>query len=398
MKGEDKNMELLYNNDSYITEFLAEVESITETELNGKKVWDVVLNRSCFFPEEGGQDSDTGNIYDVNSDVAYKVIYVSLKDGVLHHFVDSAEKPEIIRAHGLINWDERFDKMQQHSGEHLVSGTVNRYFGFNNVGFHLGNDVTLDFDGVFTDEEIEFIEKTVNRAVFENFESRIYVPSREELKKLNYRSKKELAGDVRIVEYPGYDICACCAPHVRRTGEIGLIKIVSAEHFKGGTRMMIKCGLRALDDYRVKFESARSISKLLSAKPDEVAEAVSKLQKDYLKLKYSFNQLQSDLLDCMEKDALNAVNPVLFIDSADINVVRETVNDMVLRSDGYCSCFVGTDETGYSYIIGSKSKNCQDILPVMKEKFGAKGGGKPSMIQGSCQGTRKEILEMMEAE
>lgn len=390
-------MELLYNNDSYITEFLAEVASITKTELNGKPAWDVVLNRSCFFPEEGGQDCDTGMIYDVNSDVAYKVIYVSLIDGVLHHFVESEEEPVIDRAHGLINWEERFDKMQQHSGEHLVSGTVNRYFGYNNVGFHLGNDVTLDFDGVFTEEEIDFIEKTVNRAVFENFESRIYVPSKEELKKLNYRSKKEIDGDVRIVEYPGYDVCACCAPHVKRTGEIGLIKIVSAEHFKGGTRMMIKCGLRALMDYGVKFESCRSISKLLSAKPDEVADATAKLQKDYQKLKYSYNELQSDLLDCMEKDALNSANPVLFIDSADINVVRETVNDMVLRSEGYCGCFIGTDETGYSYIIGSGSKNCQDILAVLKDKFDAKGGGKPSMIQGSCSGTRQEITEMMES-
>ena len=386
-------MELLYNEDSYMTEFLAETVSIEPAELNGKKVWDVILNRSCFFPEEGGQDSDTGSIFDVDNESEYKVIHVAIKDNILHHYVESEERPVLNRAHGCIKWDERYDKMQQHSGEHLVSGTVNRYFGFNNVGFHLGNDVTLDFDGVFTEENIKLIETTVNRAIFENFESKVYFPSPAQLKDLNYRSKKEIKGDVRIVEYPGYDICACCAPHVKRTGEIGLIKIVSAEHFKGGTRMMIKCGWRALNDYNLKFEACRSISQLLSSKQDEVYEAVDKLSKDYLKAKYTIGRLQADLLDCLEVNALSMKNPVIFIDAADVNVARENVNDMVGRSDGYCGCFIGDDERGYSYIVGTRSGNCQELLAQMKEKLQAKGGGKPAMIQGSCNASAAEIKD-----
>lgn len=395
-KGMVNNMELLFNRDSYLTEFLADVISIEATELNGRPVWDIILNRSCFFPEEGGQDCDHGFIFDVNSDNSYRVIYAALKEGVIHHYVECEERPVILRAHGLIDWDERFDKMQQHSGEHLVSGTVFRYFGFNNTGFHLGAaDVTLDFNGKFTDDELLFIEKTVNRAVLENFESKIYYPSAEELKKINYRSKKEIEGEIRIVEYPGYDICACCAPHVKTTGEIGIIKIVASEHFKGGTRMMIKCGWRALSDYNERLKSCKSVSRLLSAKADEISEAVDKLNRDYRELKYAYNELQGDYLDCLVKSALSDTNPVIFIEKADTAVARDAVNSMVERSEGYCGCFIGTDEGGYSFIVSSRVRSCNELLVLMQQQMSAKGGGKTAMIQGSCRGSRRAILSLI---
>lgn len=407
-------MELLYNNDAYIREFFADVVAVSPATYKNMEVWDVVLDRSCFFPEQGGQDSDPGELFDIDSDSVYKVVHVDIKDDILHHLVVKSQAVQMEpadadtvsdraagvsedimgmkRVHGMIDWDQRFDKMQQHSAEHLVSGTVNRFFGFDNVGFHLSSDeVILDFNGKFTAEELLFIEKTVNRAVFENFESHCYFPSAKELEKLSYRSKKVIEGAVRIVEYPGYDICACCAPHVKRTGEIGIVKIVSSESWKGGTRLMIKCGLRAFYDYSEKFEACREISQLLSSKQNEVAPAVNKLMSDYRRLKYSFGELQGDYLDCLVKNSVSQENPSIFVEEADVNVVREAVKDMMELNDSYCCCFTGSEQTGYSYIIGSSNRNCSELLQKMQSELNAKGGGKSGMIQGRIMESRETI-------
>ena len=415
----------LFNSDAYIREVISDVVKVQKIQWNNEEVYEFELEKTCFFPEQGGQTSDTGKFYDLDSSDVYEVFHCYIKDDTVYHLArlmdqESDEKnhkkhiqeePRMLsqdisqkevaleyprRIHGMINWEERFDKMQNHSGEHLVSGTVHRFFGFDNVGFALSADnCTLDFNGTFSDEDIELIENTVNRAVFENIEVMVLYPTDEELKKIDYRSKKELTGQVRIVEFPGYDVCACCAPHVKRTGEIGLIKIISAEHFKGGTRMTIRCGYRALKDYGTKLESCRSISKLLSVPIDEVAYGTEKLNEDLKKARFDLAGHMTTILSLKANEVIRQENPVIFIETADMNAARAAVNNMLKQSRGLCGIFIGSDEKGYSYIISSVTTDCTAVLNALKTQLNAKGGGSRSMIQGSVPSKEAEIREVL---
>ena len=393
----------IYDENAYAKEFDSNVISVQKKVWNKEEVFEFVLEETCFFPEQGGQTSDSGVLTDPVKGYSFEVLHVSIKDEVCYHYakaldqsVSDGEVLDIRQVHGEINWDERFDKMQNHSGEHLVSGTVHRMFDYDNVGFSLSEqNCTMDFNGTFTDEDIDMIEKTVNRAVFENIEVIITFPSPEELEKLDYRSKKELKGDVRIVEFPGYDMCACCAPHVKRTGEIGLVKIVSAEHFKGGTRMTIRCGYRALTDYGRKLEACRGISQLLSTPIDDVLKGTEKLNQDLQKIKFELNARMSTILELKAKDVAGEENPFIFIEQADMNLARSAVNGMVGKSSGYCGIFIGNDDKGYSYIIGSGKKDCKELLNTLKSKAGTKGGGNEAMIQGNIPSKEKEIREIL---
>ena len=415
--------EKLYDDNAYAVEFLSEVVSAYVTTWEEEEVFEFVLEKTTFFPEQGGQTSDTGMFYDTDTENEFEVFHAYIKDDTVYHLARLVKKPvetkkrkkqeeeeEIIdpksvklpkRIIGRINWDERFDKMQQHSGEHLVSGTVHRLFGYDNVGFSLSSDnVTLDFNGKFTDEDILMIEKTVNRAVFENFKVKVYYPTPEELRKIPYRSKKELVGRIRIVEFPGYDICACCAPHVAMTGEIGLIKIVSAEHFKGGTRMSIKCGYRALEDYRNLLDSAKGVSRLLSVTKEDVFPAVEKLNNDLRDARFELNGYKTKVLDAAFESAVASGdgdhnNPIMFTSGLDAAIIRKSINNVIDRTNGYCGVFFTGDKEGYSYIIGSNFKDCTILASALKEKFGSKGGGNKSMIQGNVVATEDEIKEFL---
>ncbi len=392
MKGRNDMTTLLYDRDAYMTEFEASVVSCEQTKYNGKEAFDIVLDETAFFPEQGGQDSDSGVIRDMCKEENFTgVLHVSIKDGTIHHICD---KPltEGIRVKGDINWEQRFDRMQQHSGEHLVSGTVHRLFGADNVGFHLsGREVTLDFNTTFEEKDLELIEDTVNRAIYENFETHIFFPDEEELKALDYRSKKELTGKVRIVEYPGYDVCACCAPHVRRTGEIGSIRIIAAEHFKGGTRMWIECGRRSLLTARAQLKDARSISRITSAKIGEIVPAVQKLSDSLKDAKFKLVKFERDSIMAMVNAVKGDSNPMIWIDACDQDNLRLGVNELVTSSEGFCGGFCGNDVDGYRFILASSQKDCRALINEMKTSFEIRGGGTPDMVQGTIRGTREGI-------
>ena len=415
--------EKLYDENAYAVEFISDVISAYVTTWNEEDVFEFILEKTSFFPEQGGQTSDTGMFYDTDSENEFEVFHAYIKDDTVYHLARLVKKPVETRKRkkteeeeeeidlnsvklpkrviGRINWDERFDKMQQHSGEHLVSGTVHRLFGYDNVGFSLNSDnVTLDFNGKFKDEDILEIEKTVNRAVFENFKVKVYYPDAEELRKIPYRSKKELVGRIRIVEFPGYDICACCAPHVASTGEIGLIKIVSAEHFKGGTRMSIKCGYRALKDYSSLLESAKGISRLLSVTKEEVLPSVEKLNKDLRDARFELTGYKEKVLDSAFESAVNSSdkdhnNPIMFTSCMDAAIIRKVINNVVGRTNGYCGVFYTGEKEGYSYIIGSNIKDCTILSAALKERFDSKGGGNKTMIQGNVAASEDEIKEFL---
>lgn len=265
----------LYYENVYIKEFDAKVLKCREGE-NG---YEIILDESAFYPEGGGQPCDVGSLGEA------EVKDVQEKDGELIHYVDKALK-EGSQVHGKINWERRFDLMQQHSGEHMVSGLVHEKYGYNNVGFHMGSDViTIDFSGVLNEEQLQEIEDRVNQKIWENAPVQITYPSESELENIPYRSKKELTGQVRIVEFPGTDICACCGTHVAYTGEIGAVKFLSVVKFRQGVRVEMISGKRVIDYFSKIAKENSKVSVLLSAKPQETSKAVERLQEENFRLK-----------------------------------------------------------------------------------------------------------------
>lgn len=376
----------LYYESSHRKDFEAQVISC-EPEGEGYKV---VLDKTVFFPEGGGQYADTGILGGVH------VLDAQEKDGIIYHYTDGALTPgEIVK--GEIDWEKRFESMQQHSGEHIISGIVHGRFGYNNVGFHLGADYcTMDFDGPITKEQLKEIEEEANRIVYKNLNIEILYPTKEELKDLTYRSKIEIEGQVRIVNIPGVDICACCAPHVDRTGEIGNIKLVDMVSYKGGERITMLSGSRALTDHQQKEESVKKISALLCAKDTEVAEAVEKLKEEQLDLKNQVSALKQKLLDYQAKEIDVTPELVKVFDSElSGNEPRELMNLLLERGAKICAIFAGNDEEGYRYVIGSHSEDVRVISKKLNEAFQGRGGGKPQMVQGSLKGTAKNISEIL---
>ena len=376
----------LYYNDSHRKEF--EAKGLDCRPVKDK--YEVVLDRTAFFPEGGGQYADTGYLDDV------EVLDVKERKDVIFH-TTAAPLDTGRTVAGRIDWEQRFDRMQQHTGEHIVSGLIHRRFGYDNVGFHLGGDYcTMDFNGPIPREALKEIEQEANRAVFQNLDIQISYPSKEELKELDYRSKIEIDGQVRVLTVPGYDVCACCAPHVKRTGEIGLIKLVGMVKYKGGERISMLCGSRALLDYEIKDENAKRISALLCAKEYEVADAVERMKEEQASLKGKLASFQQKLLSYQAaqipvEDKVTAV----FDPSLSGNAPRDLMNLLLGRGAAVCAVFTGTDEAGYRYVIGSRREDVRPLCRMLNEAFEGRGGGKPEMAQGSMKGSEEKIRDLI---
>ena len=380
----------LYDQDAYATKFEAEVLACEEVEKKEKKVYQVWLDQTLFFPEEGGQSPDMGTIDGI------KVLDVQIKDEVITHTL-AAPLAVGTMVKGVVDWKHRFYNMQQHSGEHIFSGIVHNRFGYDNVGFHLSDSiVTMDFNGVITAEDIEEIETEVNQAIIENIPVEVSYPTKEELKVLEYRSKIEIEGQVRIVTIPGYDVCACCAPHVRRTGEIGMLKVMNVQSYKGGVRISILCGFRALEAFRQKADIITELMAQFSTNQEALVENVTKLKNTNQTMK---NQLASAKQELMEYKVAaipeDSENAILFESDLDTPVVRNVVNGLVEQFTGICAVFVGNDESGYQFIVGSKNKDCRAIAAALREKLSARGGGSDKMIQGSIAAKQLQIEECL---
>ena len=379
----------LYDEQPYGTEFEAVVTGCIENE---DGIW-AELDRTLFFPEEGGQSPDKG-VLKLQGGETIDVLDVQIHDGLILHKIDRAV-PSGSAVSGRIDWKHRFNNMQQHSGEHIFSGIVNKRFGYDNVGFHLSdNEVTMDYNGVLTKEELLEIEHDVNEAIIRNVPIRCWYPSAAELKQIPYRSKKEIDGDVRIVKIGEYDTCACCAPHVRTTAEIGMLKVVGFQSHKGGVRVWILCGFRALEEFNRVEDAATVVSREYSVPVSEeaFAGAIAKKNENAVKLKARVESLQKSLMDVQLKSIAADVDSVtLFVEGIDEIQKRSVLNELVTKHAGFCSVFDGNDEDGYSFIIASANMNCNDIVKLLKEKLGARGGGKPIMVQGSVKASKEQI-------
>lgn len=355
-----------------------------EAREDGK--YTVILDKTLFFPEEGGQSCDCGRLGGA------EVIYVCEKEGIISHITDRPLEENALVS-GEIDYYERFRKMQNHTAEHIVSGLIFKKFGLHNVGFHLSADsMTADFDGELDASQLELIETLANKAIFECHAVRGYYPDPEKLAKMEYRSKLDLIENVRIVEIEGVDMCACCAPHVGNTGEIGLVKILYAEKYKGGVRLYMKAGYDALQGYRYEYEQSRRISVAISAKHSEVADGVDRLLAEMEALKGKISQMKREILVYkLEKIEYAEGNLVLFEDDGDMLSLRNLVNEAKLRCGGICACFSGNDAQGYKYIISSTTVDLRAKAKEINAAISGKGGGSGEMIQGSCTAKREEI-------
>ncbi len=378
--------EKLYYIDSHLFEFEATVLAAREE----KRGWEIVLDRTAFFPEGGGQPADTGMIGPA------RVLDVHEREGEIRHLCDRELAPGVYAC--AVDREKRLRRMQNHSGEHVFSGLTHQKYGAENVGFHMASDcMTIDFDRELSFEQLSEIEYEANLAVRANIPVRTFYPSPEELKALEYRSKKELAGAVRIVEIAGIDRCACCAPHVRATGEIGAIKLLTAERHRGGVRLSLICGMDALDDYRRKQDSAAAISALLSAKRDEIAPAVERLLESEAKLKERASILGMRCAALRaEAIAPTEGNVCLFDEGLSEAAARELVNRLTEKTDGVAALFLADGAGQWRYIIGSRRVDLRSAAKAINAGISGRGGGRPEMIQGSAAASEKEIASFFE--
>ena len=368
--------EKLFYKDSHMQMFQAIVQECCKDGENYK----IRLDRTAFFPEGGGQYADHGTLNE------YEVHDVQEEQGDVWHYTSHPfEAGDVVE--GKIDWQERFEKMQQHTGEHIISGLVHARFGYNNVGFHLGDDsCTMDFDGEISKEELAEIEWKANEAVVKNLEVQVTYPSKEELEK------------IRIVTIPGYDVCACCAPHVKTTGEIGQIKLTNAQRYKGGVRITMLCGFRALCDYRQKLSATRQISASLCAKENETAEAVEHLKEENNALKQELDRQKKMLLEYKVKEVDPTQKIVcLFEEGLDGEGPRFLMNQVLEKQHDICAVFNRQPETSeegklsYRYVIGSKTLDMRLLVKELNSQFRGRGGGKPEMVQGSLFGDEESL-------
>ena len=372
----------LYDKDAYCKDFKATVLSCEKTD----KGYDVTLDQTAFFPEGGGQPADSGTIDGI------AVLDVQEENGIIYHTLDrKVEAGKKVTCE--LDWDLRFSRMQSHSGEHIVSGVVHSEFGYSNVGFHMSDALmTVAFDGVLTPDDIAKVEIESNLAIYKNLEIKAINPTKEELEKLEFRSKIELGDDARIVIIGDVDSCACCAPHVARTGEIGLIKIVNHYAYKQGTRIEILAGINALYDYVVLNSKNKELMALLSASRDRVNEAVIKQNEQLVALRTQNAQMSKEL--SLLKLNPKKVGESVYAIACDLSFdeLRHCANNLLDNGTKTCVLLSLSDD-GISYVVASKECDVRALVKALNEKFSGKGGGKPDYAQGKLAKADEEELK-----
>lgn len=372
----------LYYEDSHKSTFSARVISCEQVE-NG---YAVVLDATCFYPEGGGQAGDTGVLGKA------RVLDTREHGERVVHLCDSPLEVGTAVT-GTIDYASRFARMQQHSGEHILSGIICRRYGWHNVGFHMASTcMTIDFDGVVPQEDLVDIEREANEAVWQNLEIKCWVPDPETLKTLPYRTKKQLPWPVRIVEIPGYDLCACCGTHVSRTGEIGLIKILSVCGLRGGTRMELACGKQALDVLTTAYDQNRQVGAAFSAQYFETGEAARRMNDQVENLKFRAGRLEKRIFSLLAENYGNCATPIHFEENLDASGVRELCDAISRRCTGTAAVFSGDDEAGYAYCLMAPEGDLRALNKAMTTALHGRGGGKPGFQQGRVQATKGEIL------
>ena len=374
----------LYYDDAYLSEFQATVLSCEED----KKGYALTLDATAFYPEGGGQPYDTGTLNEA------KVLEVHRRDDRIIHTVDTYLKPGTI-VNGKVDFERRFDLMQQHSGEHVFSGLVHKHFGYDNIGFHLGEkEVVLDFSGPLDHKDLSMIEAECNRMIQKNIPVEVTYPNDEELSVLDYRSKKELNGRIRIVSIRDCDVCACCGTHVRKIGEVGYCKVLSLTTKKGNARVSVLFGKRATDYMARIYDEVTAISALISKNPLEILEGVRHLQDEVLQKGLKLNALYTKHFEeRFEKETETS----LFItieEGCTMDLLRHFCDRMSAKAK-IAAGLLKKSEEDYQYVIISKSEDLRAAAKSLSETFAGKGGGSKEMIQGSLHGSAEQIISFL---
>ena len=391
MKNKNNRMDAmktdaLYYQNSHMEKFSAQV---TGCEQAGK-YWEVTLSATAFYPEGGGQAGDTGFLGGI------RVLDTRERGETVIHLCDGPLEVGT-EVEGTIDYAQRFDRMQQHSGEHIVSGIIHRRYGYHNTGFHMGSDlVTIDFDGVIPSEDLPSLEAEANRAVWENLPIRCWIPEPEELKTVTYRTKRALPWPVRIVEVPGYDSCACCGVHVKATGEIGLIKLISVMGFLGGTRMEMVCGRWALELLCAVFDQNRQVSQAFSAKILETGEAARRMNDQLAKQKYRLVGLEKQMFASIAAGYAGKGDTVHIEEGLDNTAVRELADAIAEHCGGIAAVFSGSDGEGYAFCMATRDGDLRQLCKTMTQTLNGRGGGKSNFQQGRVQGSKEQILSFFE--
>ena len=373
--------EKLYYSDGHLSRFTARVTSCEKED----GTWAVKLDRSAFFPGGGGQEADEGVLSDM------KLLGLREEGEDIVHLTPAPLEPGAL-VEGRIDWPLRFSRMQGHSGEHILSGTVHRLFGYDNVGFHMGEEaITIDFSGELSREDLSRAELEANRAIWRDVPVRTLLSTPGELAAMDYRSKKELTGQVRIVEIEGVDLCACCAPHVSHSGEVGLLKIIDSMRHRGGTRLTLLCGEAALLDYEALHENNAAVSAALSAKRLETGGAIARVMAEQEERRAELTKLKRELLQ-LKAAALRPTEGSICIFESDIDMItlRELVNAGSELAGKVCAGFAGTDGD-YKYIIGSRTVPLRARAKEINAAIDGRGGGSDAMIQGTSRARREDI-------
>ena len=371
----------LYYEKSHLREFTAVVVSCTQTE----KGFEIFLDQTAFYPEGGGQACDLGSLSDAN------VLDVRERGEQVCHLCDKALAVGQTVT-GRIDWQRRFDLMQQHTGEHILSGLIHSRFGYQNSGFHVGAQVMeVDFDGPIPPEALAELEHHANQVIWENLPVNCWYPTQEELPTIPYRTKRQLPWPVRIVQIPNVDTCACCGVHVKYTGEVGLIKILSCVKFHSGVRLEMVCGNRAYQYVRDIFDQNRLVSQLLSAKMPETAQAVQKLLDGYNAEKFRVTGLEKQVFDAIAQGYAGRENVVHFADGLTGGGVRELAEGIGKVCSGVAAVFSGDDEKGYQLCLVSGSVDVRELGKKLTDTLSGRGGGKPCAFQGSVKASKNQI-------
>ncbi len=371
--------EKLYHYKTYDTEFCANVIAINKKN----ELYEVVLDKTLFYPEGGGQPYDTGKLK------GFDVVNVQIKDDEVIHYIQGNIDFEIgDEVHGKIDWDRRYEHMQCHTAEHIVTGMARQYYPCENIGFNISDNlITIDLSVNLNSEQLKYLEEKCNQYIMKNVTVDINYPSSEELKSLEYRAKLELTENVRIVNVGDIDVCACCGLHCADVREIGLIKFISSKKNKGGTRIMCLAGRRALKDYGYKHNAFRELGDLLSAKEEAVLGRVKKLFDDYNELKSNEQLLKSKIYELELKD----YNDSIYIKENLNNNELKNIN-LILQDKREVAYVLSDDGESIRYSIGSKEKDCREISKILNKEFNGRGGGRPELVQGSFFDSLENIV------
>ena len=371
----------LYYEDCHMTAFGATVIGCEQTESG----WEVTLDATAFYPEGGGQACDLGTLG------GRAVLDVRERGEEIVHLCDGALEVGAT-VEGVIDYARRFDLMQQHTGEHIVSGIIHRRYGYHNKGFHIGeHTIQIDFDGVIAAEDLASIEREANEALWKNIPVRCWYPSREELPGVFYRTKKALPWPVRIVEVPGYDSCACCGTHVALTGEVGLVKLFSVVGLRGGSRIEMACGGRALELLNLAYDQNRLVSQAFSAKIFETGTAAERMNEALTAEKYRVAGLWRRLFGGIAASYQGCGDVLHFEEGLEPELVPELADGIAGTCGGRAAVFSGDDTAGYSYCLAVREGDLRNFGKEMNVALNGRGGGKPNFLQGSVRATQEEI-------